>query len=83
MTEERPVHPKTTAHAGSSTDDAFDVQTVVVEDRGQWAVEVVVVFADGVVRNRINTYATKARAELAAGLIKRGAERDLRGPLNG
>ncbi len=82
MTDERPVHPKTTARADGSTDEALEVQTVVVEERGQWAVEIVVVFADGVVRSRINTYPTRVRAELAANLIKRGAERDVRGPIN-
>lgn len=70
--------------ADSSRDEAHDVQTVVVEERGRWAVEIVVVFADGVVRKRINTHATKARAELAADLIKRAAERDIGpGPING
>jgi hypothetical protein len=75
--------PKTEVRDGSSADEALDVQTVVVEERGRWAVEIVVVFADGVVRTRIDTHATKARAELSAGLIKRAAERELRGPLNG
>lgn len=79
MTEEiRPeARPRTEVRADSATDDALDVQTVVVEDHGQWAVEVVVVFADGVVRKRINTHRTRARAELAADLIKRAAERDI------
>ena len=88
MCEERPVrpeaaHPKTVVRAGDSSDDARDVEAVVVEEHGRWAVELVVIFTDGVVRTRICTYATKARAELAASLIKRVAERDLRGPLNG
>jgi hypothetical protein len=63
----------------TSTDTALDVQTVVVEERGRWAVEIVVVFADGVVRKRINTHHTKARAELAADLIRRAADRDIGG----
>ncbi|HPX35158.1 MAG TPA: hypothetical protein PLH92_02495 [Mycobacterium sp.] len=75
MTEE--PRPKTVVPDHVSTDDARDVETVVVEDRGQWAVEVVVVFDDGVVRKRINTHRTKERAELAADLIKRAAERDI------
>ena len=85
MAEERPTtRPKTEVPERVSTDDALDVETVVVEDRGQWAVEIVVVFADGVVRKRINTHRTKARAELAADLIKRAAERDIgAGPLHG
>ncbi|MGB3483735.1 MAG: hypothetical protein WBB07_16170 [Mycobacterium sp.] len=86
MTEEpRPKtsRPKTAANKHSSADDALGVETVVVPERGRWAVEIVVVFADGVVRKRIDTHATKARAELSARLIKRAAERDLRGPLNG
>ena len=81
MTDQQ--RPKTTVRADSSTDEALDVQTVVVEERGRWAVEIVVVFADGVVRKRIDTHATRARAELSAGLIKRAAERDIAGPVNG
>lgn len=68
----------------SAADEALDVQTVVVEERGRWAVEIVVVFADGVVRKRIDTHATKARADLAADLIRRAANRDIGGlPPNG
>lgn len=69
--------------AKSSAEEAHAVETVVVEERGQFAVDIVVVFADGVVRKRINTHRTRRRAEFAASLIKRAAERDLMGPLNG
>jgi hypothetical protein len=64
-------------------DEALAVETVVSEERGRWVVDIVVVFADGVVRKRIDSHPTKARAELSARLIKRAAERELRGPLNG
>jgi len=67
----------------TSPDNALSVDTVVVAERGQWAVDIVVVFPDGVVRKRIETYRTKALAEISAKLIKRAAERDIRGPLNG
>lgn len=80
MTEQR---PKTVVRQNSSTDEALDVQTVVVEERGRWAVEIVVVFADGVVRKRIDTHASRARAELSANLIRRAAERNITGPVNG
>lgn len=80
MCEEPPTRPKTTPRTDFSTDEAVDVQTVVVEECGRWAVEVVVVFADGVVRTRIDTHPTKARAELSARLIKRAAEHDIRRP---
>lgn len=59
------------------------VETEVVEDRGQWAVDIIVFFADSIVRRRINVYRTRARAEISARLIKRGAEREIEGPLNG
>lgn len=79
MTEEIRPHP-----SGTSADEALDVQTVVVEESGRWAVDIVVVFADGVVRKRINTHHTKARAEIAADLIRRAADRDIGGvPPNG
>ena len=83
MSEESPVRRKTEVPEVTSTDEALDVQTVVVEERGRWAVEIVVVFADGVVRKRIDTHSTRARAELSANLIKRAAERDIRGPIHG
>ena len=49
MIEDRsaPDRPKTAVRPDSSADDALDVQTVVVAERGQWAVDIVVVFADG------------------------------------
>jgi hypothetical protein len=83
MSQDPRVRPKTEVPEVTSTDEALDVQTVVVEERGRWAVEIVVVFADGVVRKRINTHHTKARAELSANLIRRAAERDIRGPIHG
>lgn len=60
------------------------VETVVVEDHGQWAVDLIVISDDGVVRRRINTYRTEKLARISAGYIKRGAERDIGGgPING
>lgn len=73
----------TKQRADSSADEALSVDTVVTEERGRWAVDIVVVFADGVVHKRIDTHPTRARAELSARMIKRAAERDIRGPLNG
>jgi len=78
-----PGTPADQPSSGPPSRHAQSVETVVVEEKGRWAVDIVVVFADGVVRRRINTYHTRARAELSARLIKRGAERDIRGPLNG
>lgn len=63
--------------------EAESVETVVSPERGRWVVEVVVVFPDGVVRHRIATFPSRERAELSARLIKRAAERDLRGPHSG
>ena len=83
MSQDPQLRPKTQVPEVTSTDEALDVQTVVVEERGRWAVEIIVVFADGVVRKRINTHNTKARAELSANLIRRAAERDIRGPIHG
>jgi len=64
-------------------DQAYDVDTVVVEERRQWHVEIVVVFEDEVVRRRVGTYFTERRAQIAADLIKRTAERDISGPIHG
>lgn len=83
VADDEQTPPPTTRRTDSSADEALDVQTVVTEERGRWCVDIVVVFADGVVRKRIDTHPTKARAELSAKLIKRAAERELRGPING
>ncbi|MGY2876096.1 hypothetical protein ACVW00_003286 [Marmoricola sp. URHA0025 HA25] len=64
-------------------DPAYAVDTVVVEERRQWHVEIVVVFEDEVVRRRVGTYFTERRAQIAADLIKRTAERDISGPIHG
>jgi hypothetical protein len=77
------VPPRTQRRADSSADEALSVDTVVIAERGRWAVDIVAVFADGIVRKRIDTHPTKARAELSARMIRRAAERDIRGPLNG
>lgn len=62
---------------------ALSVETEVIPERGQWAVDIVVIFDDGVVRRRVDTYRTEALAKIAAKSIKRAAERDIAGPLNG
>ena len=62
---------------------AHAVETAVVEERGQWHVDIVVVFDDELVRRRVGTYFTERRARIAADLIKRTAERDISGPLHG
>ena len=62
---------------------AIAVETYVQQERGRWVVEIVVVFTDEVVRRRINDYPTRRHAEIAANWIKRGAQRDIEGPLNG
>ena len=70
--------------APTGQNEAFDVDTVVVPERGQWAVEIVVVFEDEVVRKRIQTYRTERLARISADLIKRTARRDLPGgPIHG
>lgn len=81
--DDRAVPRPTRRRSDSSADEALSVETVVTEERGRWAVDIVVIFADGVVRKRIDTHPTKARAELSAHMIKRAAERDIRGPRNG
>jgi hypothetical protein len=75
--------PRTRPRDDSSAEEALSVDTVVLEERGRWAVDIVLVFPDGIVRKRIDDHPTKARAELSARMIKRAAERDIRGPLNG
>ena len=50
----------------------------VIEERGRFTVVLEVVFLDGVVRHRLQTCHTRARAELAARIMRATAERDHR-----
>jgi hypothetical protein len=80
MDDERPRHRP----SPTKTERALGVETVIVPDRGLWAVDIVVVFNDGVVRRRIQTYRSEKLAQISAGYIKRGAEREIGGgPPNG
>ena len=45
---------------------ALGVETEIVAERGQWAVDVIVFFEEGVVRRRIATYRTEALAKISA-----------------
>lgn len=64
-------------------DEPLAVETYVTEQSGRWVVEIVVVFPDEAVRKTVNDYNSKREAEIAASLIKRGANRDIEGPVNG
>ena len=66
-----------------ATDRALGVETEIVPENGQWAVDIIVFFADGVVRRRIATYRTESLAKISASAVKRAAERDIPGPLYG
>lgn len=66
-----------------SNDEPLAVETYVTEQSGRWVVEIVVIFPDEAVRKTVNEYHTKRHAELAASLIRRGADRDIEGPING
>lgn len=58
-------------------------ETEIIPERGQWAVDVIVIADDGVVRRRISTYRTEKLARISANLIRRAADRDIAGPING
>jgi hypothetical protein len=62
---------------------AAGVETFVVEEHGEWHVEILVLFDDELVRRRVGTYRSEKRAKIAADLIKRAAERDISGPIHG
>ena len=64
-------------------DEPLAVETYVTEQSGRWVVEIVVVFPDEAVRKTVNDYNSRREAEIAASLIKRGANRDIEGPVNG
>jgi hypothetical protein len=52
------------------------VSTEIIEERGQYTVVLDVVFDDVAVRHRLQTYHTRARAELVARIVRATAERD-------
>jgi len=62
---------------------AFAVETYVEYRHSQWEVNIVVIFEDEAIRKTINTFRTERRAQIAAGWIKRAAQRDISGPLHG
>jgi hypothetical protein len=64
-------------------DRAGPVETYVERRNGQWEVDIMVIFEDGVVRKTVNTFRTERRAQIAAEWIKRAAQRDIAGPING
>ncbi len=55
--------------------EALAADTDVQAESGQWVVYVTVIFADGAVRNRIARYRTRRRADQAADIIRRAANR--------
>jgi hypothetical protein len=81
--DDDPTQRRIVADGPCSADQAYAVEAEVVPDRGQWAVELVVLFADEVVRKRIATYRTERLARISADLMKRTAEREIGGPLHG
>lgn len=52
------------------------VNAEVVEERGRFFVVLDVIFPDGAVRHRMQSYHTRERAELAARLMRAAAERE-------
>ncbi len=56
-------------------DEHAVVSTEVVEERGRYVVVLHVLFPEGVVAHQLGHYHTRARAELAARIVKSTAER--------
>ena len=52
------------------------VSAEVIEERGRFVVQMSVVFGDGAVTHRLQSYHTRARAEMAARIFRATAERD-------
>jgi hypothetical protein len=56
-------------------DEHIAVHAFVEEERGRFTVVLDVVSATGSVRHRIQTYPTRQKAELAASIVERAADR--------
>jgi hypothetical protein len=54
------------------------VSTGVIEEKGEFTVVMDVIFDDGVVRHRLQSYFTRERAEMAARIVRSTAERQHR-----
>lgn len=61
-------------------DEAVAAETYVHARNGRWEVEIVVIFADEVVRRTVGDYPSERQAEIAANWIKRSASRDIEAP---
>lgn len=85
--DEPPVRPSDVT-SSAPTDDGdgvapIGVETFVRQESGEWLVDIAVAFPDGVVRHSVNKYRTERHAQIAAQWIRRGASRDIEGPING
>ncbi len=60
----------------SQEDHELFVSTDVLEEAGRYTVVMDVVFPDGAVRHRLQSYHTRSRAEAAAKMFYRTAERE-------
>jgi hypothetical protein len=58
---------------------AIAVETAIVKINGRWAVDLIVIMDDGVIRHRVDTYHSERLAVIHARYLKRGAERDIAG----
>lgn len=76
-------HNRETNPQPTGTHQAYTVETVVVPERGQWAVDIIVLFDDEVIRKRISTYRSERLARISADLVRRTAEREITGPPSG
>jgi hypothetical protein len=81
--DEDPAERRIVTDGPCSADQTYAVEAEVVPDHGQWAVELVVLFDDEIVRKRIATYRTERLARISADLMKRTAEREIGGPVHG
>jgi succinylarginine dihydrolase len=59
----------------TAEDEALAVHAFVEEERGRFTVVLDVVGSTGAVRHRIQTYPTRQKAELAARIVARAADR--------
>lgn len=59
------------------------VASEIIEESGRWVVYLEVITTNATHRHRINDYPTHHKAEIAADLMRRCADRDLTAPPSG
>ena len=83
MSDEFPQFIEEPAEFPQLIGETATVAAEVIEESGRWAVYLDIITANTTRRHRINDYPTRRKAEIAADLMRRCADRDIKLPPSG